>query len=281
MSLPRIGARTEQDVTRTFATDPIHEEAGGGYLLQVTSAYDSYTVNPDDVDNAERKRYIFLRVEAVDVRRTRSKDFAEDDDSLEMRKAEIGKFVDIYVRLDRRRNVKVLEGSLSLLCNIAGTSQQQFEDALNAQGLLKKAYLGTEKGEDRYDMGVIAEETHVNCSALMGRVFGGVVEFRDHEGKTYVDLNPWQHFSLPDDRQPVFKGEAPVAGSAFEGEDRESADAKERFDTAKAAKEGAEKSSGDGATTRRAPRVSAGAGMKTADSEGGDYEFSPNDDLPF
>lgn len=278
MAFPKIGARTEEDVNRQFATEAIDPEAGGSYILQVTSAYDSYAVNPEDVENPERKRYIHVRVESVDVRRTRGKDFSEDDESLNARRSEIGKYADVYIRLDRRAKPVALEGRLSLLCNIAGTTQQQFEDALNEQGLLQKAYIGTERGQDGYDMGMIAEEVHVNCSQFMGRLFGGVLEFREHEGKTYVDINPWQHFSLADQHQRSFKGETLLAGDAFSGEDTASAEAKERF---AARKEKTTPAGGDGAATRRAPRVASNSGMKTADTTSENYDFSPDDDLPF
>lgn len=283
MAFPKIGARTEEDVNRTFATEAIDPDAGGSYILQVTSAYDSYTVNPEDVDDPERKRYIQIRVESTDVRRSRGKDFSEDDESLEARKSEIGKYADIYIRLDRRAKPVALEGRLSLLCNIAGTSQAQFEESLNEQGLLKKSYLGTEKGEDRYDMGMIAEEVRVNCSRLMGRLFGGSLEFREHEGKTYVDLNPWQHFSLTDNHQIAFKGDTPLADNVFEGEDTESLEVKERFEAKRESKNGssngaAKNGSSKPATTRR---PSSTSNMKTADNTEEQYEFSPDDDLPF
>ena len=277
MPFPQIGKQTEAEASRSFATEEI--EAPGSYVLQVVRAYDSYAVNPQDKDDPGRKRYVQLRVESRDVRRTSRKNFSETTDDLNARRNEIGRYADVKVFLSRDGNSSALTGRLGLLCNIAGTSQAEFERALDEQGLLAKAYKGTEGGEDRYDMGMVADEVHVNASTLVGRMFGGMLEFRDSGDRTFADLNPWAHFALTEEFQVPFKGTTPPDQNAFEGEDKASAEAKERFEKSRADKDdasGGKRSKSSG----RAPRAPRAEAALTAD-DGSDYEFSPDADLPF
>ena len=273
-----IGMQTESEM-RPFATDPVEKD--GAYVLQVVSAWESRAVNPGDIDDPTRKRSVNLRVEIVEVRPTWQPKFQETPEEMAARRDQIGKYADISIFLDKRSDHRALEGRLGLLCNIAGTSQAEFQKALDAQGLLKKAYTGTEKGEDRYDIGLIADEVHINATSFLGRTFIGQVEIKEGDTRTFYDVRPWQHYALSQEHQLSFKGKTPAPANAFEGEDTASAEKKAFFEKLRADKAAKGENGSASRSSAQGARRPASQQLAVADVADESFEFGPDDDLPF
>ena len=266
MSNP-FAKRTESD-NMEFASEEIEKD--GTYVFQVVRSYDSYKVNPEDVDDPERGRYINLRVEARDVRPTISfeegEKLTEPEDEVEDRKSEVGKYADVRVNLKRDGHVKVLTGNLQLLATIAGST------GTPDQKILDKAYQGTEDGEDRYDMGLVADEAHINATTLLGRMFIGRLTSFEYNDKMFHQLHPWTAHEIPDDEQPTFLGKPRPASNLYEGEDTESERTKKKFEEVRGNKDNSGNGSAKASTKKNV--------FATAEASGNDDDFV-DDDLPF
>lgn len=194
----------------------------GKYIFQVIDAYDTYKVNPEDVDDPDRSRRISLRLKAIKAVRDTEGDIVESDEDFAERQDQAGNVRRVSLWLDREGHGGALEGRLKILATIAGMPAKPDED------LLDRALKGTKNGQPEYDLGLIADEAHINCAQLVGRSFEGKIENTDQE---YPGLFPWYAIGVDEEDQPDFKGEpAPEPGSLYTGEDTASKAAKERFE---------------------------------------------------
>lgn len=183
----------------------------GRYKLQVIGAHDTWKVNPDDKKNGKGRR-IGLRLKVIAPIRMGG-DIPETDEEFESRKSQVGRVTNVGVWINGDGNVRVLQGHLKLLNNIAGGKDRPSE------ALLKKVYAGQENGVAQYNLGKFFELVNINCTALLGRVFIGEIE---NATDKYPKLQPWNHAGISEDEQPEWDGE--YSETLYSGTDEASKD---------------------------------------------------------
>lgn len=245
---------SEDELSGGGSVEEISED--GMYRLKVLSAFDSYKTNPEDKNDPEQSRRVNLRVKVLDaVQDTRDVDEPEQD--VERRRKQRGNIRDITLWFDEEGDANLVEGNMKILASIAGSPQNDRPD----EDLMREYHKGTEDGDPVFEIGQIADQMHINCSALEGRDFIAIVEDTDSE---YASFFPWYAERVPDENQTPFDHpetdgeEVQTRSNLYSGTDKASARMKEIF----------EKSSGG---EDKEPAYAGEA------DDGGDID----DDLPF
>lgn len=235
----------------------------GVYRVKVQSAFDTYKVNPEEKKEEDTARKIRLQLRVQDIEDDPKAEVPELPEDKERRKKQIGNTAKVSIFLDRNGNASMLKGNLKMLPSIAGDGSKADLDP----DLLERAHI---EGEE-YDLGMIADEAHINCSNLVGRDV--VVKLQDTQDQ-YPNLNPWIHYAVPDEvpEDSEEEGQTPFtnpftqeelgvqeASSPFVGEDLASKRTKERFDDS----------------------GSTGGASGESDYESGQGKPEEDDDLPF